>query len=635
METPRTGSPLSSSTPEELLDHRNQPHSLPPANVEADGEATTNDGGPAGEHRVSMEGVPRGAQAVRSEGPSNVVDYAANRRQSLMVPNAPSPPGRPFNTHSSRSPRMRSIHRPSNATTDTEDCPVLPPSSMAPLDLLQDHRDSGRGRSGMAPRSRRNTAGTVASRDTASSVSVPEEVEEDVCFPQSDVGPASAAGIDFEEMEEFTNELERSRSRRPTARKHSIASTFKGRLFDPHEVGNVPEQAIDDDEDEDDTRDSSSDSIAEKKRKHRYEHPYTRPINELCSQRFSFFSSDVAGTVHADEFSDLLVEGQTFGDLFKEDSTWWLDCLNPTDGEMRMLAKSFGIHPLTAEDIRVQETREKVELFRKYYFVCFRSFQQIVGAGDFMEPVNIYIIVFRKGVLSFHFSPSPHSNNVRRRIRQLRDYVTLSPDWICYALIDDITDSFGPVINEIEKETDAIEDSVFVARDSDFSELLRRIGRVRKTVMGLMRLLGGKADVIKMFAKRCNEQWDVAPKGEIGLYLGDIQDHIVTMSQNLAHYEKILSRSHANHLAQLSVDNIATNNRVNKVLGKITLIGTILIPLNLVTGLWGMNVPVPGKDAVGLNWWFGILGCMVAVAVLAFLISRRWLLRASRPVYSF
>lgn len=41
--------------------------------------------------------------------------------------------------------------------------------------------------------------------------------------------------------------------------------------------------------------------------------------------------------------------------------------------------------------------------------------------------------------------------------------------------------------------------------------------------MGLMRLLGGKADVIKGFAKRCNEQYQVTPRGEIGLYLGDIQ----------------------------------------------------------------------------------------------------------------
>ena len=71
----------------------------------------------------------------------------------------------------------------------------------------------------------------------------------------------------------------------------------------------------------------------------------------------------------------------------------------------------------------------------------------------------------------------------------------------------------------------------------DGRNMLRRVGECRKKVMSLYRLLSTKADVIKGFAKRCNEQWEVAPRSEIGLYLGDIQDHIVTMTANLSHYE--------------------------------------------------------------------------------------------------
>lgn len=53
--------------------------------------------------------------------------------------------------------------------------------------------------------------------------------------------------------------------------------------------------------------------------------------------------------------------------------------------------------------------------------------------------------------------------------------------------------------------------------------MLRRIGTCRKKVMGLLRLMGNKADVVKGLAKRCNENWSVAPKSDIGLYLSDIQ----------------------------------------------------------------------------------------------------------------
>ena len=57
------------------------------------------------------------------------------------------------------------------------------------------------------------------------------------------------------------------------------------------------------------------------------------------------------------------------------------------------------------------------------------------------------------------------------------------------------------MIHGIEYEADAIEDAVFTARDTDFSSMLQRIGESRRKVMTLMRLLSGKADVIKMFAK--------------------------------------------------------------------------------------------------------------------------------------
>ena len=229
--------------------------------------------------------------------------------------------------------------------------------------------------------------------------------------------------------------------------------------------------------------------------------------------------------------------------------TFWLDVLCPTDSEMRAIAKAFGIHALTAEDIMMQEAREKVELFRNYYFVNYRTFEQDPNSEDYLEPVNMYVVVFREGVLSFHFSQTPHPANVRRRIRQLMDYLLLSSDWISYALIDDITDVFGPLIQAIEDEVDEIDETIMQMHGSERpngggviaslspGDMLRRVGECRKKVMGMYRLLSNKADVVKGFAKRCNEHWEVAPKSEIGLYLGDIQDHLMTMTSSLTYYE--------------------------------------------------------------------------------------------------
>ncbi|KAK6455701.1 aluminum resistance putative divalent cation transporter [Scheffersomyces xylosifermentans] len=417
--------------------------------------------------------------------------------------------------------------------------------------------------------------------------------------------------------------------------------------------------------------------------------------------RFSFFSSESEETSHAPDIPSLVEPGQSVRELFRNgEGTWWLDCVCPTDSEMKMLAKAFGIHPLTAEDIRMQETREKVELFRSYYFVCFHTFEPDKESEDYLEPINVYIVVFGDGILTFHFSPITHPASVRRRVRQLRDYVDVSADWLCYALIDDITDGFAPVITGIEYEADAIEDSVFVARDQDFSNMLQRIGESRRKVMTLMRLLSGKADVIKMFAKRCQDEASVnhtnmmplnqafvnvdsghgtptgqpsqypigygqggtggvsfgpgpgapsstinptnhmqfqtqggraQPRADIALYLGDIQDHVVTMFQNLLAYEKIFSRSHSNYLAQLQVESFNSNNKVTDMLSKVTMIGTMLVPLNLVTGLFGMNVHVPGQniDDPSYHWFGGIVGAMSLIIIVSFVFCRIWLGRVN------
>ena len=79
---------------------------------------------------------------------------------------------------------------------------------------------------------------------------------------------------------------------------------------------------------------------------------------------------------------------------------FWLDVLAPTYEEMRVLSRAFGIHKLTAEDIMEQEAREKVELFRNYYFVNYRTFEQDQSSAEFMDPVNVYFVVFKGGVIS-------------------------------------------------------------------------------------------------------------------------------------------------------------------------------------------------------------------------------------------
>lgn len=176
-----------------------------------------------------------------------------------------------------------------------------------------------------------------------------------------------------------------------------------------------------------------------------------------------------------------------------------------------------------------------------------------------------------------------------------------------------------------------MDDEVFLARSTDITAFLRRMGDLRKNITGMMRLLGGKADVIRGFTKRCNSAYNITPRIDIGLYLGDIQDHVVTMMSNLHHFEKMLARSHAMFLAQISIDNIIQTRESNRTLSIITVAATVLVPCVMVAGLFGMNVKVPwgvsddGND--NTHAFFGILGVLVisVLVSLGFAKRVRWI----------
>lgn len=67
---------------------------------------------------------------------------------------------------------------------------------------------------------------------------------------------------------------------------------------------------------------------------------------------------------------------------------------------------------------------------------------------------------------------------------------------------------------------------------------------------------------------------------------------------------RLLSRAHSNYLAQINVLMNERQEQTADVLGKLTVLGTIVLPLNIICGMWGMNVKVPGQDVDSLTWFW-------------------------------
>ena len=463
-DTPRSDYHSRFSTPvSELDDHRNQPETLPRADAARHGSRR---GTLASVVNERPEFAP--AQLVQMLGPGMI---ARDFEQAIVdddqsMRSKKSGASRRRGSHSPMMPRRSIYRRPQQEN------------------LGQRSRDSSRSRSTSPPNSvdafavpqrRRGRAGTLGSNPSLTNISVqrtvsndgqnprrptfsdirsPEirgnekdsrrsSVENDVCFPLLDDEGTKTYTIDFEELEEFVAE---SHKKTPVAHPfttpaakvnepkvfHNLNAPCSN-AFTTCDSGAYESEVTDEKLGVDDP--TRTGSVQEG-----LENDTIRPAVDTSNvNRWTFFSSEIDETIHAPELGGLLMPGERFRDLFElgpDGGLWWLDMLNPSEEEVVAVCKAFGVHPLTREDITTQETREKVELFRSYYFVCFRSFyQEDKTSVDFMEPINVYAVVFREGLLTFSFCPNAHAANVRKRIGRLRDYVNLSADWICYALM--------------------------------------------------------------------------------------------------------------------------------------------------------------------------------------------------------
>lgn len=238
--------------------------------------------------------------------------------------------------------------------------------------------------------------------------------------------------INFDYLEQF---IEAERANQLNHRNESVTATFndmRTTSHDTHIMTTVSGDFVDL---------PSEDSTAQEKTNQDDQTVKKALAPILDSNRYSFFSSAWESTINAATLGDLVLPGEDIRGLFElpgesTDGVWWLNVNRAGKDEVLAICKAFGVHPLTIEDIITQEAREKIELFPSYYFACFRSFNMVEEPdGIEYEPFNIYVLVFREGTLSFSFAPNTHASQVRKRITALKDYVSLSSDWICYALM--------------------------------------------------------------------------------------------------------------------------------------------------------------------------------------------------------
>lgn len=169
---------------------------------------------------------------------------------------------------------------------------------------------------------------------------------------------------------------------------------------------------------------------------------------------------------------------------------------------------------------------------------------------------------------------------------------------------------------------------------SPTTSTLRRMAKARRLVTSLTRLLASKADVVLQIRKRLLSGHDKkAEDVEIAIYMGDIQDHILTLQHSLAHYERMLSQSHPIYLSQLRTSVALTKSGTDKALIVLTVVSIGVLCIQPLIGLMSINVTIPHNGLTPDYPYngFGIVIALSLVITFTYLaMVRRWWLQAKR-----
>ena len=139
--------------------------------------------------------------------------------------------------------------------------------------------------------------------------------------------------------------------------------------------------------------------------------------------------------------------------------------------------------------------------------------------------------------------------------------------------------------------------------DSPRENLIKPILGLKRDVASMRRVLLPQRDVVGRLARR----EFTAISEQISYRFRDVYDHLVRLTDESMLFHDRLSSLLDAHLTSVST-------RLNQVMMVLTVIATIFMPLTVLTGMWGMNVPLPdfpGGETVQF-WW--ILGIMLAVS---------------------
>jgi magnesium transporter len=298
----------------------------------------------------------------------------------------------------------------------------------------------------------------------------------------------------------------------------------------------------------------------------------------------------------------------------REGGVLWVDFESPSDAEAALLDEVFAFHPLAIEDCREAADYPKLDDFEEYLFLVMLAPDLLSAEQE--DPVMLGLNVFlsRTYVVTYHARPLRSISQLRARVEhEPQEVMGKGAGFLAHAILDALVDQHYAAVENLDDTVERYQDQIL---EGPRKEILDKVLAIRSHVIQLRRILSDERNLMAHFSRGVS---DLIGE-EVQRYFSDLYEHLDELMDSLDVARDSLAGARDLYLS-------VSAHRTSETMRALAIIATILMPLTFLTGLYGMNVSLPGGSGDnaggGLTSFFVLLGTMVLVA-LGFFGFFRW-----------
>lgn len=286
----------------------------------------------------------------------------------------------------------------------------------------------------------------------------------------------------------------------------------------------------------------------------------------------------------------------------------WIDIINITKSEVKLIKETFNLHPLTAEDLLHYPTRIKIEEF-PHYLMC--VFYGVHYNTNDIELFETDIVVGKNFIISNHKREIKEYNVLKNDKERLERLFCRGNDFIFHKLLDMIVDNYFPVMDYMDDQIMEIEEEVI---KSPKPELMKKILGIKTMLTKIKKSVLPQREKLSYLTK--NEYRFISKKALP--YFRDAYDNSIRISDLVDSHKETVTNAFEVYMS-------AVSNNMNEVMKVLSVIATIALPLTVISSIYGTNFRVlPGAEA-GHGFWIMVIAMLaVGVTMIVFFRRKHW-----------